>query len=91
MSLYGPLAGAHDTARLRAGPRVSVHNKRAWRVAVHTTAPVRSQPGAGRATERLCSDREFSVTTRVIEFNVATCSTVSRHGTSVTRAFGLTT
>ena len=91
MSRHSPLAGEHDTARLHAGPRVSAHNKCTGCVAVSMIAPIRSQLGVGRAAERLYRDRELSVATRVIEFHVSICSTVSRHGTSATRAFVVTT
>ena len=91
VSRHGPLVGAHDTARLHAGSHVSSHDRPIGRAAAHTTAPVHSRPGAGHAVDGLCRDREFSVTTRVIRFHVATWSTVSRHGSSATRAFGVAT
>ena len=61
MSRHGPLAGAHDMARLHARPRTSSHNWLAERTAVRTTTQVHSRPCTGHAVEGLCHNREFMI------------------------------
>ena len=70
---------------LRTWPRSRAwdHDRPAKRATARTIEPAVLRPGSEHATEGLCSDKAFSVTTRVVGFHAATWSIMSRHGYSV--------